>query len=958
MKRREASMRNGNKVKSVSLADGTLSPDQRVNYEFGLVLGVNEFRQEQLYFLEKDYLYNRAFQGYGTVSGLDVTAKWLMGEEVEIDVSPGLAIDQFGRPIVVREAQCARLTAWLKMQQADTIAAHRDDDDRDLHVYIVARYDKYPDGQVPIAGQACNSGDTSPIYSRIHDSYIIDFSWDAPTMPAWDSVRCFAKMLAQVHIRGDAERNDTEEIIEQMLKLDTPEQIPLCAPSGEHDDDKDGNDKHEERDEEDEEARHPRWYIPADEARESLDRIFMTWVTEVRPKLLPNLLDPTQTGTDAQPDILLARIDFTLDDNWPDNDPKIEEDGFDPPDNGGRPFLLPTQLVQELLLLGHGASQKPKGGNGDVLPEREFATIQIRNDHTLYAWVHHPRQLEIESDDGNWGEVLEVRSNGQPLTIAQVQELEPNFFEIRVKTEEEEGSLMLPGARVELIFKVDEITVERTDEDGDDDDDDEAPEDLGEKIEGELKEAGGVVKKVVRETGDVAEEVEGGLEEAAGEVIEGVGKGVKAVGKALEKATGLGKGIEKAGTKIEQAGEKVESAGEELVASAQEDEEQIEQAEEKEEEEEEELSLGRSIRKLGLDYVGYDRDDRIIIVYTMASHIPVRELVTFFTYDKQSDVVNVPYTELKKVASEECFLALWFHTDEPVRLPPQVRVVRTFLNQQPQELIFRAMPPGNQTFSWFWALDLLKGDKEEKLVPGELLTVIFNTNEIGVGGEDGAESLTEVMKGEPFTCVGYDGDHTIELHHQVSIVGSQREEGEESNSTGKLPDNPRPAETDNPLGPTLPFVTVTVTRLNEGAEGTIEAHLELWFHLSSNPDEHRHVFTDDLNFDVLLEDGRRMRTTQITATSPTLVQQNVYTSVVTLPAPSEDQRGYYLRLRFRLDANPVNVRGVKTYYQTLGDYIRSTGIRFEGYNGEDTISAYVRTAAPRSNTMQTSEAAR
>ena len=97
----------------VSLANGSLSPDQRVNYEYGLVLGVDEFRQEQLYFLEKGYLHQRSLHGYGTVYGLAVTATRPpdSSDEMLITAEPGVAVDQFGRTIVLREEQCARLGA-------------------------------------------------------------------------------------------------------------------------------------------------------------------------------------------------------------------------------------------------------------------------------------------------------------------------------------------------------------------------------------------------------------------------------------------------------------------------------------------------------------------------------------------------------------------------------------------------------------------------------------------------------------------------------------------------------------------------------------------------------------------------------------------------------------------------------------------------------------------------------
>jgi hypothetical protein len=948
MKKKETNMSNGSSVKSVSLADGTLSPDLRVNYTFGFVLGVNEFQQEQEYLLQKAYLYNRAFHGYGTISGLHVTAKWLKGEEVEVTVSPGMAIDQFGIPIAVRDAQCARLTAWLKKQEAQkqgTIAEHRRDkgDDegrkRHLRVYIIARYDDYPDGQVPIAGQACNSGDTEPISSRIRDSYTIDFSWDPPALPAWDSMRCFGKIMAQVRIKTHVEVDDTDEIIEQIRKLVNPNNIPLCtSPGGTKQHHHDNGPK--KCDDWDDEEREPRWYIPAATARESLDRIFMTWVTEVRPNLLPNLLDPTLSGTDAKPDILLAHIDFTLDDDWHDDNPKIEEHGYDQPDNRGRPFLLSTQAMQELLLLGHQELQRV-GRGGDDLPEHEFATIQVRNNHTLYAWIHHPRRLQLEADNEDWGKALEVRSDGLPLRITHVLEYEPNVFEIHVKAEENEGSegpLMVPGARVELIFKVDEIDVECMD-----DESNEKDETVVEEIAEGVKHVAEDVKKDVEKTEDAIQQIGGDIVKATGKVIEDFGKGVQATSRALQRVLGIGKDTQKFGAKVKQTGKKIEKEGQGLIASALADEKRLDQ-----EEKEEYESLGRSIRELGLNYIEYDRDEKTIVVYTIASHIPVSELVTFFIYDHQSDAADVPYSELKKVTSAEHFLALWFHTDDPVRLPSEVRVRRMFVNQQPQEMLFRAIAPEKQTFSWFWALQPPDG---VRLVPGELLTVIFNTNKIAVGYEESATvSLTEVMREEPFTCVGYDGNHTLEVYHQVSLVSRQYEKEEESSPTGKLSDNQHSAKTNNSLGPTSPFVTVTITRLSQGTKGAIEAHLELWFHLSTNPDDNRTGFTENLIFDAFLEDGQQMKTTQIAVTSPTRVQPNIYTSMLTLPAPSKEQRGYYLRLHFRLDANPVNVRGVKTFHQTLEDYIRSTGIRFEGYNGEDAILAYVRIAAPILNT--------
>ena len=103
----------------VSLTTGTLSPDQRVNYAYGMVLGVDEFLTEQQHRLEKGYLHERALHGYGTVYGLHVTAGQAADDtdDVEVRVSTGMLIDQYGREAVITCDQCARLGAWLAAQE-------------------------------------------------------------------------------------------------------------------------------------------------------------------------------------------------------------------------------------------------------------------------------------------------------------------------------------------------------------------------------------------------------------------------------------------------------------------------------------------------------------------------------------------------------------------------------------------------------------------------------------------------------------------------------------------------------------------------------------------------------------------------------------------------------------------------------------------------------------------------
>ena len=90
----------------VSLTTGTLRPDERVNYAYGMVLGLDEFLAEQLYLLSKDRLHERGLHGFGTVSGLDVSVSQV-DTDFQVTVTTGIGIDQWGREVVITPARTA-----------------------------------------------------------------------------------------------------------------------------------------------------------------------------------------------------------------------------------------------------------------------------------------------------------------------------------------------------------------------------------------------------------------------------------------------------------------------------------------------------------------------------------------------------------------------------------------------------------------------------------------------------------------------------------------------------------------------------------------------------------------------------------------------------------------------------------------------------------------------------------
>ena len=74
---------------------------RRNNYFYGKLLTVNDFRMEQQYFINKQRLANRLIHGVGVVCGLQVGPDPIPPNTSTITISPGLALDQCGREIIV-----------------------------------------------------------------------------------------------------------------------------------------------------------------------------------------------------------------------------------------------------------------------------------------------------------------------------------------------------------------------------------------------------------------------------------------------------------------------------------------------------------------------------------------------------------------------------------------------------------------------------------------------------------------------------------------------------------------------------------------------------------------------------------------------------------------------------------------------------------------------------------------
>lgn len=103
-----------------------LTQFERNKYFYGKLMTVRDFETEQKYFNEKRHLLNRLIHGIGIVCGLEPTDPWLDNEKLKIKFTPGVAVDCFGREIVVgKELEVERTVAvgtyyiYLKYEECE-----------------------------------------------------------------------------------------------------------------------------------------------------------------------------------------------------------------------------------------------------------------------------------------------------------------------------------------------------------------------------------------------------------------------------------------------------------------------------------------------------------------------------------------------------------------------------------------------------------------------------------------------------------------------------------------------------------------------------------------------------------------------------------------------------------------------------------------------------------------------
>jgi hypothetical protein len=162
---------------------GTLpdSPDCAINYHFGMLLGVDDFRTDQGFHLGHMRRHQRTLHGYGVVYGYAVSFD---PEHAELHVAPGYALDRLGRDLYLDAEQCLGLPAWWEKHQADDAFAdvpNKEDVTFDADVLLC--YRTCLARPVPAIADPCAGSSIDIAYSRICESVhlaLVPRTADAP----------------------------------------------------------------------------------------------------------------------------------------------------------------------------------------------------------------------------------------------------------------------------------------------------------------------------------------------------------------------------------------------------------------------------------------------------------------------------------------------------------------------------------------------------------------------------------------------------------------------------------------------------------------------------------------------------------------------------------------------------------------------------------------------------------
>jgi hypothetical protein len=148
---------------------GVADPFVRLCYQFGMMLGVDEFTQDQGFHLTKHRLTQRLFVGFGLVWGGAVAIDATKGT---LSVAPLFAVDELGRELWQKDTCSIDLAQWT----VDNTAASKP-------IYLTLSYQACCISPVPAIAAPCDQAASPTMPSRVLEAAQCALSLDAPPGP-------------------------------------------------------------------------------------------------------------------------------------------------------------------------------------------------------------------------------------------------------------------------------------------------------------------------------------------------------------------------------------------------------------------------------------------------------------------------------------------------------------------------------------------------------------------------------------------------------------------------------------------------------------------------------------------------------------------------------------------------------------------------------------------------------
>ena len=331
-------------------------PAKHVNYNVGMVLGVDDFTQEFAYLSGRDQSMARDLIGYGTVRGLKVATEIDSVKGPRVIVDPGVAVSPSGQMICVPSAQCAYLRDWVTDHATEVDSTAGSPIASSIKLYVVLCYRDCPVDNVPIAGEPCRSEDQLMAPSRVKDDFCLELRLPKPASalsspPAdlmfdsaafqreEDAIRDFADWFARIPVDSSGPSTPLDQFL-GALRSGAQAWMNSSPPSSPPGDFMFGS---------------PPGFLRINSADlcSYSSAVMRLWVTELRPKWITRwhgcAASHFQGDNPADEDcVLLAELTVPIDPVSPGGwtVPNLDV----PASDAARPYLVHSRMLQQWLL--------------------------------------------------------------------------------------------------------------------------------------------------------------------------------------------------------------------------------------------------------------------------------------------------------------------------------------------------------------------------------------------------------------------------------------------------------------------------------------------------------------------------------------------------------------------------------------------------------------------------------